>query len=274
MDWQKTYGGTGDDYANSIQQTSDGGYIVAGTTNSFGAGGFDAWILKLDSLGNISGCSGLTITETNIAGIPSTATVTSTAIQGVNTSVTPVNSNATITTPSFSESQVCSGAMDNWAILNDLYNSLGGADWTNNTGWGGAEGTECKWYGVTCDGSNKVIQLDLSNNKLSGTIPSSLGNLTNLQILISTTTTLGIHSYFTWQPNKPKGLDLYNNRLSGSIPTSLGNLTNLTYLNLYNNQLSGPIPPELGNLTNLQNLYCGITIYRDLFLFHLAAYQT
>ena len=53
VEWQCTYGGAGNDYANCIQQTSDGGYIVAGDTESFGAGGYDAWILKLDSSGNI-----------------------------------------------------------------------------------------------------------------------------------------------------------------------------------------------------------------------------
>lgn len=51
--WAKTYGGIGNDYASSIQETSDGGYIVAGYTNSFGAGGLDFWILKLDGSGNI-----------------------------------------------------------------------------------------------------------------------------------------------------------------------------------------------------------------------------
>jgi uncharacterized delta-60 repeat protein len=51
--WAKTYGGSGDDYASSIQQTSDGGYIVAGQTESFGFGNEDLWILKLDSNGNI-----------------------------------------------------------------------------------------------------------------------------------------------------------------------------------------------------------------------------
>ena len=53
IEWQKTYGGSDSDYPRSIQQTSDGGYIVAGTTESFGAGGRDAWILKLSSSGEI-----------------------------------------------------------------------------------------------------------------------------------------------------------------------------------------------------------------------------
>jgi len=51
--WAKTYGGSDDDYASSIRQTSDGGYIVAGQTESFGFGNDDLWILKLDSNGDI-----------------------------------------------------------------------------------------------------------------------------------------------------------------------------------------------------------------------------
>ncbi|MEJ2695449.1 MAG: hypothetical protein P8013_02260 [Candidatus Sulfobium sp.] len=54
VSWQKTYGGSDYDDANAIQQTSDGGYIVAGRTKSFGAGDSDAWILKLDTSGDIS----------------------------------------------------------------------------------------------------------------------------------------------------------------------------------------------------------------------------
>jgi len=50
--WQKTFGGTGSDYAYSIQQTTDGGYIVAGNTYSFGNGG-DVYILKLKSDGSL-----------------------------------------------------------------------------------------------------------------------------------------------------------------------------------------------------------------------------
>ncbi|MBT9130554.1 MAG: hypothetical protein DDT41_00840 [candidate division WS2 bacterium] len=51
--WQKTYGGKGGDSASSIQQTTDGGYIVAGTTDSFGAGSSDIYLLKLDPQGKV-----------------------------------------------------------------------------------------------------------------------------------------------------------------------------------------------------------------------------
>jgi hypothetical protein len=49
----KTIGGSGDDFAHSIIQSSDGGYVVAGSTQSFGAGGSDFYVVKLDSSGNV-----------------------------------------------------------------------------------------------------------------------------------------------------------------------------------------------------------------------------
>jgi hypothetical protein len=59
IQWQKCLGGTGDDRANSIQQTTDGGYVVAGYTYSNDGdvsgnhGGRDFWVVKLDASGNI-----------------------------------------------------------------------------------------------------------------------------------------------------------------------------------------------------------------------------
>jgi len=53
VQWAKTYGGTSADVANSVQQTSDGGYIVAGTTTSFGAGGNEILLIKTNAFGNL-----------------------------------------------------------------------------------------------------------------------------------------------------------------------------------------------------------------------------
>ena len=83
-----------------------------------------------------------------------------------------------------------------------------------------------EWHGVVTDGEGRVKRLLLGHNELSGEIPASLGNLTNLRYL-----------------------ELYSDGLSGEIPTELGNLANLQKLHLGSNELSGTIPVELGDLT-------------------------
>lgn len=59
ISWEKSFGGSSSDIANSVQQTSDGGYIVVGRTSSIDGdvtgnqGNTDVWIVKLDALGNL-----------------------------------------------------------------------------------------------------------------------------------------------------------------------------------------------------------------------------
>ncbi|MCW3999956.1 MAG: hypothetical protein NWE93_06935 [Candidatus Bathyarchaeota archaeon] len=49
--WAKTYGGAGDDWASCIVEASDGGYVMAGSTNASGNKGYDFWLIKTDSDG-------------------------------------------------------------------------------------------------------------------------------------------------------------------------------------------------------------------------------
>ncbi len=97
VNWQKTYGGTLEDGgAESVRQTSDGGYIVAGYTESFGVGGVDLWVLKIDSNGNIGDSCDM-IASTNV-------TPADTSVSAANTSVTPADTTVSDVVSSLTES--------------------------------------------------------------------------------------------------------------------------------------------------------------------------
>jgi len=98
--WQRTYAGGTDERLLSVRAAGDGGYIVAGDTRSFGAGDFDAFVLKLDDNGAIAGCplmansSVLPTDGTTVAGPPpavsggsSAVPAATVAMQGVSTAV-------------------------------------------------------------------------------------------------------------------------------------------------------------------------------------------
>jgi Leucine-rich repeat (LRR) protein len=61
-----------------------------------------------------------------------------------------------------------------------LYNSTNGPSWTNRTNW--LSGPVSTWYGIGT-GSGRVTSVNLSDNNLSGTIPTEIGMLPHLQIL-------------------------------------------------------------------------------------------
>ena len=113
------------------------------------------------------------------------------------------------------------------AALEALYRATGGREWKIQTNWLSSRPLG-DWHGVTTNSLGRVTFLDLESNRLSGSIPPELGDLTNLV-----------------------GLSLGWNDPTGSMPPDLGNLTHLWSPWLNENSLSGPIPPELGNLSNL-----------------------
>ena len=93
-----------------------------------------------------------------------------------------------------------------------------------SVGWGCIDGVEVELWGE-CYNIETTNSLSLSNQGLTGEIPSEIGNLTNLSILY-----------------------LRDNQLTGVIPSSIGNFTNLISLRLDYNQLTGEIPQSVCNL--------------------------
>lgn len=115
-------------------------------------------------------------------------------------------------------------------VLVNLYNKTNGQNWYNKNNWLTAAPVS-SWYGITVK-ENRVTKIILAGNNLTGKIPASLGNLSQLTHLL-----------------------LDYNSFDGRIPSSLGKLTNLKELNLANNwNLHNSIPASFNNLINLQSL--------------------
>jgi hypothetical protein len=143
-----------------------------------------------------------------------------------------------------------------------LYNSTGGASWSHRDNWRNVQdtdfsgpGTECTWYGVSCDGSQVTVwTVFLPGNNLTGPLPAEIAALTDLRMIYLPDNALtgsiptGIGSLTTLVE-----LRLYNNQLTGAIPATLGGCSSLQVLMLSYNQLSGPLPAELGGLTSLRS---------------------
>jgi type II secretory pathway pseudopilin PulG len=105
IQWAKAIGGTQSDVAYNILQTSDGGYIVGGRIQNYGAGGYDGFIAKLDSSGNISNCS--IIQSINPQASSPSPTVNSKSLSEFIESVTVTSTLSTVNSASPSTSNIC-----------------------------------------------------------------------------------------------------------------------------------------------------------------------
>ncbi|SJZ74746.1 delta-60 repeat domain-containing protein [Trichlorobacter thiogenes] len=104
--WQKTYGGAAGDSVNAVQQTSDNGYIVVGSTASLGLQTFDLWVMKLEQDGSLDGCYSIGETA-NVPQNSAAGTVAFSSLTLSSSTATAVDSQATIAETSASPS-ICS----------------------------------------------------------------------------------------------------------------------------------------------------------------------
>lgn len=146
-------------------------------------------------------------------------------------------------------------------VLAEFYKSTNGANWINipeSGKWeiGNPMSDMSKWEGISVDEDGRVISIVLASKNLVGFIPESFGELTYLRYLTflvnpgltgSLPTSIG-------NLKKLESFILADNGISGAIPKEIGNLTQLKKLSISKTQLSGSIPEEIGRLTNLTNL--------------------
>jgi Leucine-rich repeat (LRR) protein len=129
--------------------------------------------------------------------------------------------------------------------LQALYTSTNGASWANNTNWNGAVGTECTWFGVTCNaGDLNVTIIQLNSNGLTGSLPA-LADLTALSVFRVQGNSLSGSIPALSALSALQDFNASVNALTGSIP-SLAGLSSLIEFNVTSNNLSGSIPSFAG----------------------------
>lgn len=153
--------------------------------------------------------------------------------------------------------------------LHDLYISTNGSQWNwevqNITASGipwnfTADANPCTddWQGIICtimSGAYHVKSLQLKRHNLQGPIPSSLGDLTYLQVLVLSENVLNCTLPETLSNVAGlQTLSLSGCRLSGRFPEVVTSFVNLTSLDLSVNTFTGPLPVSLRNLQQLQLL--------------------
>jgi Leucine-rich repeat (LRR) protein len=136
-----------------------------------------------------------------------------------------------------------------------LYNSTNGDSWTDNSNWLQPDQPISTWHGIRVR-NNRVEEIHIYRNNLVGTLPEEMGNLKNLKILeLKMNQISGTIPASIWDLTDLTWLSLRSNQLIGTIPAEIGNLTNLKVLYLFENQLEGSIPAGIGELVQLQELH-------------------
>lgn len=136
-----------------------------------------------------------------------------------------------------------------------LYDSTNGDNWINNSGW--KNGPVSGWYGITIS-ENRVTQILLNGNNLTGKLPAAIGDLTACGVFYISGNGVGdtLPAQIGNMLNL-SSLSLMDNNFTGKLPSTLGNLSNLIKFYGDGNAFSDTIPGQLGNLPSLQDLELG-----------------
>jgi len=169
-------------------------------------------------------------------------------------------------------------------VLINIYDEVGGSDWTDNSNWGNKNVDFCDWYGVVCaseEGGKHVTKLQLGSNNLIGTLPYSvyaLPALTHLEVQdnpdlevqftnVGSARKLSFINIDKTNVNSLTGigdvddalvsLSMQDNDFGGiNLPQELFSFPRLKYLNIANSNLVGPLPPDIGQLASLEEFHC------------------
>jgi Leucine-rich repeat (LRR) protein len=148
---------------------------------------------------------------------------------------------------------------DSLALV-DFYNAAGGSSWTNQGNW--LTDSVSTWSGVTVT-NGRVTGLEIVSNNMSGTIPASIGQLTELTKLRligdeNPVKVVDIHGSIPaelWNCTKITVLQLKFTNLTGNIPTGIEKMVKLQEINLQQSYLGCELPEALFNLPSLTKAY-------------------
>jgi Leucine-rich repeat (LRR) protein len=135
-------------------------------------------------------------------------------------------------------------------VLIEFYHSLDGPNWVKNDNWLSNQPLS-EWYGITLE-NDRVSQIELPLNHLSGTLPDVFDSLDGLQVLrLDNNNITGFLPGSFKELEKLEILSLSYNNIEGKIFENIGGLKNLTQLNLSHNTLTDSIPQSVNSLSNL-----------------------
>uniref|UniRef100_F6HLX6 Leucine-rich repeat-containing N-terminal plant-type domain-containing protein n=1 Tax=Vitis vinifera TaxID=29760 RepID=F6HLX6_VITVI len=124
------------------------------------------------------------------------------------------------------------------------------------TNWS-TKSSHCSWYGISCNApQQRVSAINSSNMGLEGTIAPQVGNLSFLlqQLNLFNNKLVGSIPEAICNLSKLEELYLGNNQLIGEIPKKMSNLLNLKILSFPMNNLTGSIPTTIFNMSSLLNI--------------------